>query len=172
VNPDAGIVALRDIVDDDLPLIFEQQRDPAYDHMAAFTHKDPSDRAAFDAHWRKIRGDPAIVIRTILHEGRVVGTVASWVQSGERQVTYGLAREHWGKGLATRALTEFLRLVTERPLFASAAADNAGSRRVLEKCGFRVVGSATGFANARGREIEEVMFRLDGPGGRASVTGP
>ena len=44
---------------------------------------------------------------------------------------------------------------------ARAAADNAASARVLAKCGFRVVGEARGFANARGEEIDELEFELD-----------
>ena len=53
-----------------------------------------------------------------------------------------------------------LGVVTERPLHARAAADNAGSIRVLEKCGFVVTGSGRGFANARGEEIDEVLLAL------------
>jgi hypothetical protein len=41
------------------------------------------------------------------------------------------------------------------------AADNQGSLRVLEKCGFRVVGEARGFASGRGEEIPELVLRLD-----------
>lgn len=154
-------IVLRDVLDDDLPIFFEQQRDPIYNHMAAFTHKDPSDRAAFMAHWARIRSDATVITRTILLDGQVVGNVASWVQGGERQITYGIAREHWGKGLATRALREFLRLVETRPLYASAAKDNAGSLRVLENCGFRILGCEKGFANARGQEIEEALLKLE-----------
>jgi hypothetical protein len=40
------------------------------------------------------------------------------------------------------------------------AADNAGSRRVLEKCGFAVSEETTGFAPARGQEIAEVLLEL------------
>ena len=47
------------------------------------------------------------------------------------------------------------------PLYARAAKDNIGSRRVLEKCGFAVVGEDTGYAHARGVETEEVVLRLD-----------
>ena len=47
-----------------------------------------------------------------------------------------------------------------RPLHASAAFDNAGSMRVLEKCGFQKVGLERAFANARGAVIEEVVFVL------------
>ena len=54
-----------------------------------------------------------------------------------------------------------LEIVTVRPLYARAAKDNIGSRRVLEKCGFAVVGEDKGYAHVRGEEIEEVVLRLD-----------
>jgi len=40
-------VCLRDVEEDDLPLFFEQQLDPAANHTAAFTATDPTDRDAF-----------------------------------------------------------------------------------------------------------------------------
>ena len=43
-------ITLRDVVDTDLPIFFEQQREPEGAAMAAFTAKDPSDRVAFEAH--------------------------------------------------------------------------------------------------------------------------
>ena len=48
-----------------------------------------------------------------------------------------------------------------RPLYARAAKDNIGSRRVLEKCGFVVIGEDKGYAHARGMETEEVVLRLN-----------
>lgn len=153
-------ITLRDVTDADLAVLFDLQRDPAYNHMAAFTHKDPDDRAAFEAHWKKIRANPEIKNRTIVFEGQVVGHIASFVVDGEREITYGIARHLWGRGLATEALRAFLAIDTDRPLRARAAKDNLGSLRVLAKCGFEVTGEDTGFANARGREIEEVVLRL------------
>jgi RimJ/RimL family protein N-acetyltransferase len=80
---------------------------------------------------------------------------------GKPEVTYWIGKEYWGRGLATQALTHFLSLVTIRPLYAAAAKDNIGSLRVLQKCGFTIVGYGKGFANARGAEIEEVMLKLE-----------
>ena len=54
-----------------------------------------------------------------------------------------------------------LHLVLDRPIFARAAADNIGSIRVLEKCGFRIIGKNKDFANGRGQETEEYILRLD-----------
>jgi RimJ/RimL family protein N-acetyltransferase len=154
-------VALREVVDADLDVFFAHYTDPVANRMAAFTHKNPNDRAAFDAHWAKIRKSAEVLIRTILADGEVVGHIASFGPANDRDVTYWIAREHWGKGLATRALAEFLGVEKTRPLHGRAAKDNAGSLRVLEKCGFQRVGEARGFANARGAEIDEVVFRLD-----------
>ncbi|MCW5940835.1 MAG: GNAT family N-acetyltransferase [Fimbriimonadaceae bacterium] len=159
--PNPLAVRLRPVQDEDLPVFFDQQRDPEAVWMVAFTAKDPSDRGAFDAHWAKIRADDANHNRTIVVGETVVGSAASYVMFGERQVCYGIGREFWGRGYATQALVALLAEVTERPLFARVVADNAGSIRVLEKCGFRVIGHERGFAEGRGEEVDEVVFRLD-----------
>ncbi len=152
---------LRDVVEDDLPLFFDFQLDPDANHMAAFTARDPTDREAFTAHWHRILAEPTNIIRTIVCDGQVVGSVSSYVESGRPEVTYWIGRAHWGKGIATRALTAFLaRANATRPIYARVAKDNLGSRRVLEKCGFHVIGEMRGFANARGEEIEELLLEL------------
>lgn len=151
---------LRDVRDEDLDVLFEHWVDPESNRMAAFTAADPTDRDAFDARWARLRNDETITARTIEVGGAVVGTITSWTQDGNREVTYWIGRDHWGKGIATRALAEFLEIETTRPVYGVAAADNAGSLRVLEKCGFERVGEARGFANARGEEIEELILVL------------
>lgn len=76
-------------------------------------------------------------------------------------MTYWLGREYWGRGFATVALHELLRMVAQRPMYARAAKDNVASIRVLEKCGFQLCGEERAFANARNGEIDEVVMRLD-----------
>lgn len=68
-----------------------------------------------------------------------------------------------GLGIASEALRQFLAELTARPLHARAAKDNAASMRVLERCGFVACGAGRGFAEARGEEIDELIFRLDEP---------
>jgi RimJ/RimL family protein N-acetyltransferase len=157
-----GEIVLRDVEEDDLLIFFEQQLDPEAIYMAAFTHKDPADRDAFAAHWARIMADDKITNKTILVDGRVAGSVASYVEAefGKPEVTYWLGKDYWGKGVATRALSEFVRQVETRPLYGRAARDNVASIRVLEKCGFTLIGYDKGFANARGAEIEEAIFEL------------
>jgi RimJ/RimL family protein N-acetyltransferase len=155
-------ITLREVAPGDLPVFFRQQLDPEAVFMAAFTAKDPADEAAFDAHWRRIMADPAIVIRTIVAGDQVAGYVTSYVEGGRPEVSYWLGREFWGQGLATQALDAFLAgAQPARPIYARAAKDNRASLRVLEKCGFAVVGEDRGFANARGAEIEEFVLRRD-----------
>lgn len=155
-----GVVALRDVTADDIPVFFDHLQNPKAAHMAAFTPKDPADREAHGAHWRKILGDASITTKAVLLEDDVVGHVASFERSGMQEVTYWIAQEHWGKGLATRALTAFLGQVRTRPMYARTVKDNAASLRVLEKCGFAISGEDKGFANARGEEVEEFILKL------------
>jgi RimJ/RimL family protein N-acetyltransferase len=129
-------VRLRNIEPNDLPIFYEQQLDLDATRMAAFPARD---RASFDAHWEKnILGNPDNIAQTILVDGEVAGNIGSWPQEGVRLVGYWIGKEYWGKGVATGALAAFLKLVTDRPLRAHVAEHNAGSIRVLEKCGFTV----------------------------------
>jgi RimJ/RimL family protein N-acetyltransferase len=164
-----GRVSLRDAAEGDLSVFFEHQLDADAIHMAAFTAEDPSDRASFAAHWNRILANETIVKKTVLLDDRVAGYVSSFEQSGEREVTYWLGREYWGRGVATAALREFLRLDATRPLYARAAKDNLGSIRVLQKCGFEISGEDRGFANARGEEVEEFVLTLGAEPGPIDV---
>lgn len=150
-------IQLRDIEPTDLPIFFEHQLDAEAARMAAFPSRD---RAAFDAHWAtNVLGNPAAVNRTILVNGQVAGNVGSWPQGGVRLVGYWIGKEHWGRGVATRALAAFLQVVTERPLHAHVATHNGASIRVLEKCGFRVEREQS-VADA-GQDIAELVLVLD-----------
>jgi len=47
-------LALRNVVNDDLPIFFEHQLDQEANDMAAFTARDPTNAEAFMAHWGRI----------------------------------------------------------------------------------------------------------------------
>jgi RimJ/RimL family protein N-acetyltransferase len=128
----ADAVVLRDVVDDDLPLFFEQQLDPEANQMAAFTTRDPTDRAAFIAHWARVRTDDTITLQTILNGGAVMGNIVCYSDFGAPEVGYWVGKAFWGRGIATRALTAFLRQIETRPLYAHVAKDNLASLRVLQ----------------------------------------
>ncbi len=157
----AGDLSLRDVLEADLPIFFAHRLDPDARIMAAFTAKDPADREGFLAEWHRKLADRTGIVRTIVVDGQVAGSIFSYQHEGRPEVSYWLGRQYWGKGLATRALAEFLAHAhPARPIHARAAKDNVGSLRVLEKCGFRIIGEDRGFANARGREVEEYLLHL------------
>jgi RimJ/RimL family protein N-acetyltransferase len=156
-----AVVALRPVTDGDLDALFEQMRDPQGIWMAAFTAQDPDDRDAFDAHMARVRNSPGITMRAVTCDGRLAGSIASFPVEDQTEVTYWIDRAQWGKGIATRALALLLELVPARPVYARAASDNAGSLRVLHKCGFRAIGTENSFAAGRDEEIEETILRLD-----------
>jgi RimJ/RimL family protein N-acetyltransferase len=151
---------LREVQDEDLPVLFEQWADPVAAQMAAFTPPDHMDRDAFERRWSRLRADESLITRAIVFDGEVVGAIGSWGDPDEREVTYWIGRSYWGKGIATGALAAFLTVEQTRPLHAHVAYDNVASRRVLEKCGFRLIATERGFAEARSGEIEELVLRL------------
>jgi RimJ/RimL family protein N-acetyltransferase len=161
VGEGSGQLVLREVEDRDLSVLFEHWTDREAIRMAAFTSPDPDDRSSFDRRWARLRSDDSTTNRVVEIDGRVVGHIASFDLEGHREVTYWIGREDWGRGVATRALQEFLQVEATRPLYARAASDNAASIRVLTKCGFRVVGQGRGFAHGRNEETDEVVLRLD-----------
>jgi RimJ/RimL family protein N-acetyltransferase len=92
------------------------------------------------AHWAKIMNDKTLAIQTVIFDGKVAGNIGCWKESDERRVGYWIGKEYWGKGIASAALSEFLKRVTDRPLVAHVAKHNVASIRVLQKCGFTMAG--------------------------------
>ncbi|MEZ0115011.1 ribosomal-protein-alanine N-acetyltransferase [Catenulispora sp. EB89] len=150
----------REMRESDLSVLFEIQCDAEAQRMAAFT-STANDREAYLAKHRRLLADDRIVRVVVELDGEVVGSAAAFPLGEDIDVTYWIRREFWGRGLAAAALAAVLEQVAVRPVFASAAYDNAASMRVLEKNGFKRVGEERGFAEARGEEIGEVMFRLN-----------
>ena len=153
-------VTLRPIEDSDLDALFDQMRDPESVQMAAFTAKDPDDREAFETHMSTVRTAPDVTMRAVTRDGRLVGSIASFVVEDHTEVTYWIDRAVWGQGVASEALAQFLDTVVVRPLYARTASDNVGSLRVLRKAGFTVTGTEISYASARRTEIEECLLRL------------
>jgi RimJ/RimL family protein N-acetyltransferase len=145
---------LREVIETDLAIFYEQQLDPESTRMAAFPARE--EWTDFLAHWRKILGDPACCKQTIIWNGQVAGNIGSWPQEGRRLIAYWIGREYWGRGIATAALAEFLGHDRVRPLHALVAVHNVGSIRVLEKCGFVRMGGNTTAPDG----VEEYLYRF------------
>lgn len=89
-------------------------------------------------HWAIVWKDGDILIGDI-----EAGTIDAYQQTGN--LGYCLSKAWWGQGIMTEALTEVLRYCFEEVgvtrIEGSHAAENIGSRRVMEKCGLQYEGT-------------------------------
>lgn len=153
-------IKLKDTKPGDLEVLFDFQTDAEANYLAAFTSGNPEDKTAYIEKWTKIISDTDKINKTIFFEDEIAGIIGKFELKGKPEITYWIGKKFWGKGIATEALRLLLEIVKTRPIYAGAAFDNFGSRRVLEKCGFEKIGTDKGFANARGEEIEEILYEL------------
>ena len=155
--PPPPAVRLRPVEPGDLAALFRFQSDPESARMAAVI---PRSAEAFEAHWARSLADPATTPRVILADGVTVGQIACFPADDRPHVGYWIDRAHWGRGIAGRALALLLEEVPTRPLYARAAATNAASIRVLQRCGFTLTGYEHAPATERYLACEEALFVL------------
>lgn len=136
MHPGGSVVHLRPVEDADAAAYFAFQQEPDGNAMAAFPARD---REAYDRHWAVLRANDTGLTRTATVDGEFVGIVTAWGDPPERELAYWFGQRYWGRGFATDAVAQFLTLERTRPLTARVAEHNVGSRRVLEKLGFRWV---------------------------------
>jgi len=152
---------LRPVSEADVPHFFEHSQDEDAIRMAA-----PASVAAewpeFERKWDRIRSSDAFLCRSVISGSEVAGYVARFPQMDVPSVSYWFARPLWGRGLARQALRLFLEQVADRPLYARVASGNAASLRVLTSNGFNRIDTSSYFSAALGKDVEEVILRLDG----------
>jgi RimJ/RimL family protein N-acetyltransferase len=131
-------VKLREWTVEDAAWYAEATRDP---EVQRYTADPPTITAAQVAAAIEARRDhPAAKSFCIEDAGERCGNVAVDVEEGIGHVSYLVAAPARGRGLATKALTEFVAWivanhdVTELRLWAHR--DNVGSRKVAERAGF------------------------------------
>lgn len=153
-------VTLRPAIPDDIELFFQLQQDPAAVWMAAFTSANLSDRELFETRWRRVLSDQGVGVRTVLLDGVAIGQVLTFEAEGMKEISYWIAREHWGRGYASEAVRLLLEEFTARPVYGRAARDNLGSLAVLRHNGFVVTGEDVGLAAGRGEMVAEYVLTL------------
>ncbi len=152
---------LRDTLESDLEIFYLNQLDDDSNQMAAFTSENPSDRTLYINKWTRLLSDDTIHVKTIIYNDEIAGVVAKYEMEGEAEITYWIGKRYWGRGIASKAVEAFLRLEKKRPIYGRVAFDNVISMRILEKSGFVKIGSEISYANARGKEIEEFIYKLE-----------
>lgn len=151
-------VSLRPVATADLAELYRFQSDPESNRVGG---TKPRTRESFEAAWARNFADPGVTARVIMKDGKLVGSVACFKADGLDAVGYTIGREHWGQGIATRALALLLDEVPRRPLNATAALANTRSIRVLERCGFKLTGTRMGEETDRYIGCEVATFVLD-----------
>jgi len=139
------MVTLRRTQESDLALLHAFELDGASNVLAG---TKPRDWDTFRARWQQILADPdgcktGVTPRVICADRVVIGSVNISPDQGVDSIGYWIAREHWGRGIATVAVALMLREFTRRPLLATAAGHNTPSIRVLEKNGFVITSRST-----------------------------
>lgn len=155
-------VRLRRTTGDDVALLFSFELDTEANALAG---TKPRDWPTFRDRWTDILADPdgnstGVTPRVILADSEVVGAVNISPHEGRDAIGYWLAREHWGRGIASRAVALMLTEFQRRPLFATAAGHNLPSLRVLEKAGFRITSRCATPETARTLQRETVTLVL------------
>ncbi|HEV7756175.1 MAG TPA: GNAT family N-acetyltransferase [Mycobacteriales bacterium] len=145
-----GIVRLRPWGTGDLPALVALETDPDVVRWSLRGEPPTPEQVA-----ARVRAAPAewlagMHARCVILDaatGEVAGSVAVWVESPATRLGnlgYALGPGHRGRGLATRAVTLLARWAFEEAglerVHAGAAVANTGSRRVLERAGFRYEG--------------------------------
>jgi ribosomal-protein-alanine N-acetyltransferase len=128
----------------DAAAVFERYaRDPAVTRYLSWpTHRSVSETRAFlhfsEMEWQRWPAGPYLI--TSRADGTILGGAGFGFETARRAATgYVLARDAWGRGYATEALTAMVdtarRLGVVR-LYALCHIDHGASAHVLEKCGF------------------------------------
>jgi RimJ/RimL family protein N-acetyltransferase len=105
-------------------------------------HRSVRDTEAFlrfsAQEWDRWPAGPYLIVSRT--DGQLLGSTGFGFQTPQEAMTgYVLARDAWGKGFATEALTAIVNVAAQvdvTRLFALCHPEHRPSRRVLEKCGF------------------------------------
>lgn len=155
-------VLLRPVGREDLPVLYEFQREPESNARAAV---NPRSFEAFSEVWDKILAGPPVsegaVARAVIADGVLAGSIGCFRQEETDFMGYWISRAYWGRGIASRAVGLMLAEFSARPIFARVAAHNAASHRVLVKNGFVEIGRRWSPGTDRYHACEEVTLRHD-----------
>lgn len=92
------------------------------------------------------------------------GEFAGQIFCKNGEIGYMLARQFWGRGIASWAVREMLSREFAKPdvevITAGTWEDNPASMRVLQKCGFEKTGEAMIYCKPRGREVNGPDFAI------------
>lgn len=110
--------------------------------------------------------DGPFVYPVLLEDGRYIGYVqAVPLDGGQWEIGYHIGARYTGHGYATEAVKAFAPVIMEKigikKIAGVCLAENAASRKVLEKCGFRLEFAGEGVYQGEKREICRYLFTVE-----------
>jgi [ribosomal protein S5]-alanine N-acetyltransferase len=144
---------LRPVQESDVDDLWPYVSDPEVPRMMSWeAHTDPSQTREFAQHCNRGLASNAGVVWAIEHDGRAAGCIGldgiqfalrAW-RVDRAELGYWIAPPLWNQGLLTEAARAVLRCGFERiglhKITVGCIVENAASRRVIEKLGFRALG--------------------------------
>lgn len=138
------MISFREYHENDIPLLLEYLNNTRVTEY--LTSSIPQPYTENDATWWIREGSKEGIVKAVDYNGLFIGTVGVkpglFESSRSAEIGYWFGEKHWGKGLATKAIssmtdtvfrtTEIIRL--HAPVFSP----NTASKRVLEKCGYHL----------------------------------
>ena len=166
-------LVLRPFRDADVDDLWPWVSDPALPRMMSWTaHVDREETAAFVRGRAQALADNVGLSWAIEHDGRAAGCIAldgiEWrlraLRVDRAELGYWLAPPLWNKWLMTEAARAVVRFAFEtvglHKLTVSCFVENDGSRRVIEKCGFRLIGRVEDDLHRDGRWWSQLKYEL------------
>ena len=168
------LILRRYIPEDARDLYKELGKDP---EMYRYSGWNPfaTEEAARDAVLQTIRSyDDAHSYSWVMDSDDVLfGIIGAYDYRGDSiEVGFSVIKPCWGRGYATEALKTVLRYLTENEgipcVTAWCAAENTGSKRVLEKAGMRLAHAEKDGLAVGERTYDKLYFEYRAPGGASN----
>lgn len=160
-------LTLRKTREQDWPNYLSLLSDPTVTRLCFDPPEEPAIRERFEADLQPwaVESEQWLSFSIIETDtSSYVGTIGLKVLGGEAEVGFLLVPEFQGKGYATEAL-ESIKDIAGRigvaMLIARITEGNVGSVRVVEKCGFVLVGGFEGKIEILGVEYTDLKFYLE-----------
>ena len=136
--------------------------------VASMTGRIPYPYTAEDAqHWLTGLAEGEVVFG-IEHAGELIG-VAGYTPNGNgtAEIGYWIGQPYWHQGFATEAARRILDYGfvegRVRRFYCAHFTENPASQRVIAKLGFRLVGHAAGWCQARGMDLPVLRYERKRP---------
>ncbi|MDX2308786.1 MAG: GNAT family N-acetyltransferase [Hyphomicrobium sp.] len=136
--------------------------------VARMTARIPYPYTEYDArHW--LSGiDQGEFVRAVDYQGELIGLVG-FTKNPDRsaEIGYWIGKPWWGHGFATEAAGALVNYCFQSAriprLIGAHFIDNPASARVIEKLGFRCIGSSSAFCQARGHDVQALVYERKRP---------